>query len=535
MTQNPMDRNEQQSGAAKALELAALIALLLFALTLTIASLVSTGKIDPEAYKSGTLVFSKDFFWYNAALLVFLTAACRALRVARVSDRAIRRLTGWLLVLTAIAGLLWILLAKAKPVGEQKYLFDAAKAIIGGKTKDLVRESGSLYFYFATSPNQFGNLAYVELLTRVFGAKGILIAAPVLNVLLLVFSYASILKTTGRLFRDNRVTLLALLLLCVSFQPLLLCTAIDAGVLAAALTVWAMGRIVLYMQYGKKANLVWGAVFAVLAAALSSVGRAAAVALALMIGLYVLKHKKWFPAVTAVVLLAVSLFAPVGMRLMYQARLETDFSAGLSAVVWKAAESESGASVSREGARSYVDGLREEHDLDFSAYTAQAKADLAESAEEQLSPAARLFKRLNGEWNEPTFASVWSSGAFEPFGERSNYAERIYEASREGEGLNGFFAQSLTLLYLGAFLAFMVFIKKRSTEQMVLPLIVLTGVLSLAGYGAETPQTVRLLPLLCPLAAYGLLSFGLDLTVHLTRPETSWEEAKSGRRRRNVK
>jgi hypothetical protein len=144
---------------------AALIALLLFALTLTITSLVSTGKIDPDSYQSGTLVFSKDFFWYNAALLVFLTAACRALRVARVSDRAIRRLTGWLLVLTAIAGLLWILLAKAKPAGEQKYLFDAAMAIISGKTKDLVRESGSLFFYFAPTPNQFGNLAYVELLT----------------------------------------------------------------------------------------------------------------------------------------------------------------------------------------------------------------------------------------------------------------------------------------------------------------------------------------------------------------------------------
>ncbi len=160
MTQNPMDRNEQQSSAAKALELAALIALLLFAFALTITSLVSTGKIDPEAYESGTLLFTKDFFWYNAAVLVLLAAVCRALRVVRVSDRLIRRLTGWLLALTAIAGLLWILLAKAQPAGEQQYLFDAAKAIIAGKTKDLIRENGSLYFYFATSPTQFGNLAY---------------------------------------------------------------------------------------------------------------------------------------------------------------------------------------------------------------------------------------------------------------------------------------------------------------------------------------------------------------------------------------
>ena len=535
MTQNPMDRNERQSGAAKALELAALIALLLFAFALTIASLVSTGKIDPEAYESGTLLFTKDFFWYNAAVLVLLAAVCRALRVARVSDRLIRRLTGWLLALTAIAGFLWILLAKAQPAGEQQYLFDAAKAIIKGKTKDLVRESGSLYFYFATSPTQFGSLAYVELLTRVFGPKGILIAAPALNVLLLVFSNASILKTTGRLFRDNRVTLLALLLLCASFQPLLLCTVIDAGLLCASLTVWSIGRMVQYIQYGKKSNLVWGALLAALAAALGIVGSAAAVALALLLGLHALKRKKWFPAAAALAMLAVSLAAPAGMRLFYQARLETDFGSGLPAVVWKAAERESGASVSREGARAYIGQLREEFEQDYSAYAEQAKQDLADAPEEQLAPAARLLARLSAEWNEPTFASLWSSGAFEPFGQRSNYAKRIYESSREGKGLNGFFEHTLTLVYLGTFLSFLVLVKKRGTEQMLLPLIVLTGALALAGYGAKAPEAVRLLPLLCPLAAYGLLSFGLDLSAHLTRPETSWEEARSGRRRRTVK
>ncbi|MEN6595666.1 MAG: hypothetical protein ABFC31_12050 [Clostridiaceae bacterium] len=535
MSQDPMDRNEQKSGAAEALETVALIALLLLALTLTFVSLFSTGSIDPEAYESGKLVFTKDFFWYNGAVLVFLAAASRLLRVARVSDRAIRRLTGWLLVLTTVAGLFWILLAKAQPAGEQGYLFDAAKAIIQGKTKDLTSEQGSLYFYFATSPNQFGNLAYVELFTRSFGQKGILIAAPALNVLLLVFSYASLLKTTGRLFRDNRVTLLTLLLLCVCPQPLLKCTVVDAGVLAASLTIWSAGRIVLYLQYGKKANLVWGAVLGVLGAVFSPVSRAAVIAFALVLALQVIKQKKWFPAVTALVLLAFALPAPAAARIVYEARLDTTYGAGLPAVVWKAAESESGASVSREGARAYLDALRGEYDLDFKAYAAQAKEELTASAEQELTPAARFLSRLSTVWNEPTFASVWSSGAFEAFGERSVYAEGIYDASREGKGLNGFAAQTLQLVYAGAALAAAVLLKKRSTEQMILPLILLFSALGLTGYGAEAPQAIRILPLLCPLAAYGLLSFGLDLSAHLTRPETSWEEAKSERRRRNVK
>ena len=44
---------------------------------------------------------------------------------------------------------------------------------------------------------------------------------------------------------------------------------------------------------------------------------------------------------------------------------------------------------------------------------------MADAPEEQLAPAARLLARLSAEWNEPTFASLWSSGAFEPFGQRS--------------------------------------------------------------------------------------------------------------------
>ena len=101
-------------------------------------------------------------------------------------------------------------------------------------------------------PFQFGFLSYLELLVRVFGEKGTLLAAPILNVLLLVSGYAALLRTTQRLFSDSRVTLLTLFLLCIYVQPLLACTLIYGLIPALAGSLWAVLFAVRFVQTGKK-------------------------------------------------------------------------------------------------------------------------------------------------------------------------------------------------------------------------------------------------------------------------------------------
>jgi hypothetical protein len=110
----PKESNKQNpaqgSGAARAagaFEVAALAAVLLAALTLSVLSLVSTSEIDPSAYDSGRILFVKDSFWLNIALLFITFAIVRSLRLAQVSNRVVRRLTVTLLVFVAISGLLW--------------------------------------------------------------------------------------------------------------------------------------------------------------------------------------------------------------------------------------------------------------------------------------------------------------------------------------------------------------------------------------------------------------------------------------------
>ncbi len=154
--------------------------------------------------------------------------------------------------------------------------YNGAKALISGTTEDLTNEGGALFFYFACRPSRFGSLLYVELLMRVFGERGILLAGPVINVFLLAGAYAAILRMTGRLFQDNRVTLLTLFLLCVFLQPLVACTSIDGATLSFALSVWAVGFAIRFLQEDKKRYLVWIALLCAFSALLD--GGAAVVA-----------------------------------------------------------------------------------------------------------------------------------------------------------------------------------------------------------------------------------------------------------------
>lgn len=525
------------ASAASILETAALCAVLLFALLLCSAAFASTSVIDPDHYKSGQILFEMDSLLYNGVVLVVLAAAARALRLLRVSDRAIRGLTALALILMGLAGLVWIFLSKAAPGGEQASVFAAAKALVSGKTKYLTGTKYDLHFYFAVSPNRFGELLYAESLLRAFGENGYLLAAPALNVAYLLVAYASLLKTTGRLFRDNRVTLLTLLLFCAFLPPLLACTAMDASMLAFLFSVLAFSQTVKYVQFGRPRAAVFAALFCLPAAALNPDAMIAAAAVALTLGLHALKSGKWPCAVAALAALLLALAGPLSMRTLYEKRLDADFGAGLNAAVWRAAYQADGPAASRTGALEYLDGLRDDYKLDFSAYTERANEDLAAAKEGKsaLEKARSLAERFGADWNEPTFGSVWVSGAYKPFGERTDFTESFYGEGQAAKNLGSMLNHTLQLAYAGFLLAAFLLIRRRTTEQMLLPLAALGGALAFSFTGVSSAETLRFVPLLLPLAAYGALAFGLDLSAHLTRPETAWEEAKSRRGRRNVR
>lgn len=538
MDQNPFEQKVRETNerfrAESVPETAALAAVLLCALLLCAASLVSTGVIDPQAYRSGNVLIAKDSLGFNLAVLLLLVAAARLLRAARVSARLVRRESAVLLTLIGFVGLIWILLEKAQPAGDQLVCFNAAKAILHGDASALTDESGEWYFFFACSPNRFGTLLYTELLMRAFGERGILLAAPALNVLLLVFGYALLLRVTERIFGE-RVTLLTLLLLCVFLQPVLSCTVIDGAAPAFALSVWALERTLLYLRSGKKSELAGAAALFGFAALFRPFALVLAAAAALTLALSSCGKRSWVPLTAGVVIAAaaaVGLFAP---RALYQARLDTDYGAGLSPAVWRAAERSADETEDIGTVRAYFSDLKEEYGLDFAAYAERAKADLAQMEQtDARSAAGRLTDRISAVWSEPTFGSVWASAAFEPFGERSGLA-LDFSGGTAAQTLNRVWNQLMQLLYAGAALSAAVLMVRRAEGKTLLPFAALFGVVFCLLAGPSAGNAVWILPLLCPLAALGTLDFGLDVAALFTRPATAWEQAKQESKGRRVR
>ncbi|HRX57608.1 MAG TPA: hypothetical protein P5075_02435 [Eubacteriales bacterium] len=539
MDQNPFEQKIRQANerlrAQSVPETAVLIVVLVCALLLCVASLAATSVIDPQAYQSGNVLFAKDSSGFNFAVLLLLAAAARVLRAARISERFLRRSTVLLLTLLGGVGLLWILLEKALPAGDQLVCYNAAKALVHGDTSALTDENGAFFFFFACSPNRFGTLFYTEVLMRVFGEKGILLAAPALNVLLVLFGYVLLLRLTENLFKDRRIALLTLFFLCIFFQPILSCTVIDGAAFAFALSAWALERTFLYLRNGKKRELAGAAVLFLFAALFRPFALAAAGAVVLALLLAAFRKRSWVPLAAGVVVAAAAVIGLFFPRVLYEARLSTDYGGGLNAVVWRAAERSAGETENMEEIRAYFNEQKEEYGLDFAAFAEQAEADLA--AEEQTgagSASEWLARRISAVWNEPTFGSLWASGAFEPFGERSELALSI-SGGTAAQALNRAWNQLMQLLYAGVFLSAILLMMQKSEGKMLLPAAVLFGVIFCLFSGPSAGNAVWFLPLLCPLAALGVFAFGVDVTALFTRPSTTWEQAKQERGSRKVK
>lgn len=522
---------------AGVLELTALSVILLAALALSVTSLMITNYIDPLHYTSQHIVSKTDSLWFNLVVTIGAIALLRILRMVRIPDRFLKVSSALLLLVLAGVGIAWVFLTKSIPTSDQGHLYNSALALISGQTQDMTSLDGTLYFYYLRSPYQFGILAYVELLTRIFGENGVLLAAPVINVLFLIGAYVSLLKTTDRLFHDNSVTLLTLFMMCVLIQPILACTSIYGWIPSLALMVWVMGFAVRYLQEGKKRYLIWMALLSAIAVTIKPNALITVIAVALVLLLHAIKGKRWFSLVAAVVILCAAFPGQRIAQASYEARLDTDYGGGQDYVVWISMSMRE-SWMACGWYNTYMFDLREKYGLDIEAYNKQAREDISERLSffaDNPEYAWQFYQdKFSSQWNESTFESVWLSGICDSYGERGKFAESMYDGRWPGQMFDKVMNYAIQLLYAGFLLYVLVLFKRRETEQLLMPITIIGGILFHLICEASSKYVLSYLPLFFPLAAYGILTFGLNVS-RFTRPATAQEQEKDRRKHRSVK
>ena len=105
------------------------------------------------------------------------------------------------------------------------------------------------------------------------------------------------------------------------------------------------------------------------------------------------------------------------------------------------------------------------------------------------------------------FMSVWITKSVDPYAQPGDLTKLVYSDSfdtlfRFAEG------RLVKILYFGFMLCAAAMFRKRTEEQLLLALILLGGVLFHMIFEAKSQYVVEYLPLIWPVAAFGIVSLG---------------------------
>ncbi|MPN01449.1 hypothetical protein SDC9_148658 [bioreactor metagenome] len=239
-----------------------------------------------------------------------------------------------------------------------------------------------------------------------------------------------------------------------------------------------------------------------------------AVALGIILVLHALHTRGWKPIVAALLLLALCVPLPKLTQAAYEERIGVSFGKGYPMSAWMAMgmrESWMAAGWYNE----YSKEMYNTYGTDLEAIAARNKKDIEKSnkafAKDPKAAGAFYQEKFASQWNESTFESLWIAIVCEPYGgERSQLAQSLYDGRWPGELLEKEMNYMLQVLYAGFALGVIVLLRKRESMQLIFPITIFGGILFHLLFEANSKYTLTYLPMFLPIAAYGVLMFGVN-------------------------
>ena len=508
----PIKQNER---AANILGVLAMIAVLLFALALAGTSLFASARINPEQYVLLKIDLLPENPWINALFAAAGIAIIILLGKIPVSKRFNTIFGILVLGMLALIGLVWVRSVKAYAESDGDALILIAQKILAGNYADLQTPDVFDHVYLAQSPYQFGLLAYLQLFVALFGEINSFTILRLVNVALLISSYGALLLTTQRLFHDDRVTFVTILLLCVCIQPVLNCTLIYGIIPAFAFCVWAVYFTVRYLQSGKKRNMIPAVLLLAAALYVRTTSWLVIIAIGIVLFLHALRRWKLSPILIVIAMFVlVSPWTTLTQR-AYEKQIGAEFGPGYPKTFWIAMCLQEGWKGPGWHVKEYQTMMRETYGDDAAGVGEQAKRDIAiklkEFAAEPSKALTYYEQKLVSMWNEPTFTSIWITKSIGTYTEPSNLTKFVYSDSFD-TAYRFAMKKAIVVVYAGFALSAVFLLKKRNETLLLLPVIIVGGILFHLIVEAKSQYVLEYLPLMLPLAAYGALSFGQFLS-----------------------
>ena len=95
--------------------------------------------------------------------------------------------------------------------------------------------------------------------------------------------------------------------------------------------------------------------------------------------------------------------------------------------------------------------------------------------------------------------------------------QSLYDGRWPGVALEEEMNYMLQVVYAGFALGVLVLMRKRESAQLIFPIAIIGGVLFHLLYEANAKYALTYLPMFLPIAAYGILTFGIDVKGWFTK------------------
>lgn len=451
-----------------------------------------------------------DLFFLVLAVCVLLL--CLLSKIADIllkkeenRKRNLRFLLTGVLIYTLSFCVIWVLISHCEPVGDQRYLSDAAWEFTEGNFRVFTENSDTRYLYI--HPHQLGYAAFLELVYTLFGG-GNYLAAQLLNAGFAVLCVFAGYQITALLFADDRISIYYLLLSMGCF-PLFFYTAFVYGeVSSTALCMCAVWLLVDYLKKGRKWSMALSAVSIAAAVLIRNNSLIVLIAMALVLLIKGISGKNFRLLLCLLFLLAAVFGSRAGLRKIYEVRADLSMNRGAPMLLYVAMGMQE-APASAGWSNAYIlHNYWGEADFDYDLSTEIAKADIRKSLEGfQADPLYMLdfYKRkFVSQWNDPTYQCILMTNANDRA--RGSLANSVYDG-KLFYLLNFFMNHYQSLLFLSAFAWILRGWKeKRGIEAWILLIGIFGGFLFHMIWEAKGRYILPYFVLLLPVAAAGIKS-----------------------------
>ena len=482
------------------------LSLIIYAFLSTV-SFLSTAYFEMDYLE--TTYYKRDFIpLHLLVLFIFLFVLWWIEKKKGLENISSKKLCLLLLCYAALFSGIWSVVSHAVPTADQAKVADCAADFMRGE-----------YYYFSPGkymqiyPMQTGYVAFLEILFRVFGPFSYSMV-EILNVCFICLEFYLIYKITDLVFKNRKVTNLALFLLFECMPYLFYATFIYGEMVGAPLALASVYGAIRFMEERK---LVFGAMTALCLGAAVTIKQnflITAIAIALYLLLKGLEQKKY----TCLFVIAASILCMVsfdtGVKKQYELRSGYEIGSGVSPLLHIAMGMQEG-EMAEGWYNGYILGTFWDCGEDMEKSAEKAAEDIHRSlnyfVDNPAYAAEFYYKKIVSQWNNPLYECLWISH-FENAhdGPLPSVVQSLYVGKLHWIFL-GFANEYHWILFAGACMGLWLYRKKYTLEQLFLALIILGGFFFHIIWEAKSRYILPYFVLFIPYAALGYQQFLLYL------------------------